>query len=367
MQNNCPTKVIFEDNYNLEFFDELKLLGKKSLIVTGKNSAIKSGALCNSFFDFLKKYNIDYYIFNEIFENPDFDICLKGKELFLANNCDFVIAIGGGSAIDAGKLISILAYNNFNENTQFNLLSTAKAYPIVAIPTTSGTGSEVTPFTVLTMTEENGDKIKKGIKNINIYPSLSFLNYTFTYSLNEQVTRDTAIDALSHLLEGLYSKYFNEYFQPMTYESIQLIYQNLDKCLSNPNNPEYRKYLMHAAYVGGLVISESGTTLQHSIGYPLTTEFGCSHGLANGLVMKQIYYLYKPFIENRFENLLNYLKINIDDFFKWLDSFNMKFDGKIDDSFLNKRVPEVMNSRNMDNNPSIFTENDIINIYKSLK
>jgi len=365
-----PTKIYFEDNVLSKHQKEFPLYGKRAFIVTGKNSAIKSGVLAD-LLPILERENISWYIFDEIIENPELSIISKGKTVFLDSKCDFIIAVGGGSAIDGGKAISIISANNLEEYNLYDTNKHVKAYPIIAIPTTSGTGSEVTQYSVITNTKTGK---KAGFGTELAFPKVSFLDPKYTLSLSEVITRDTTIDALSHLLEGLYSTKFNEFLLPFIYNGVKLIIKNLKPCLISIESGnqslkdilEYRKALMLASNYGGIVIAHTSTTLQHSIGYPLTTVYGVSHGLANGLVMKIIMDLYEPHISNRIDNLFSYLSIKKSDFFTWLDSLNMKFTYKITDDFINERIEEVMNSRNMALNPCIINKKDIINIYKSI-
>jgi alcohol dehydrogenase len=311
----------------------------------------------------LLENNIKYTIFNDIMENPETAVVDKGCKVLIENDCDFVIAIGGGSPLDAAKAISLQSASEITINEIYDTTKHKKAFPIIAIPTTSGTGSEVTPYSVL---NDSNTNIKAGFGSELIFPKIAFLDPKYTISLNKTITRDTTIDALSHLLEGIYSNKHNTYLLPIVLHGIRLIYKNLIPCLDNPADIECRKNIMLASNYGGIVIAHSSTTLQHSIGYPLTTEFGVSHGLANGLVMKKIMDLYEPHLHNRLDTLFDFLKISKKQFFCWLDSLEMKFIGKIDEDFISKRVPEVMRSRNMALNPLTVNEKQIIEIYSSI-
>lgn len=150
-----PTKMIFGENVVQQAGDSLAL-GTKALIVTGRSSARLSGALD----DVLKVLPGEYVIFDEVENNPTVDTCIKGGELAKAENCDYVIAIGGGSPLDAAKVMAVLAVNQKHPLELYTSGWDKKALPIVAIPTTAGTGSEVTPYAVLTLEEE---QTKKGL------------------------------------------------------------------------------------------------------------------------------------------------------------------------------------------------------------
>ena len=362
MNFHIPTKVYFEDNVLDKNGHEIVKYGKKALIVTGKKSAEKSGVI-NDLLPVLEKHTIKYAVYSEIMENPDILIIEKGKEVLLSQNCDFIIAIGGGSPMDAGKAISIMGANNLSLDSLYDPSKHIIAFPIIAIPTTSGTGSEVTQYSVLNNHITNS---KAGFGSELMFPKIAFLDAKYTLSLSKTVTRDTAIDALSHLLEGLYSNKYNEYLLPFIYKGIALIYNTLSKSLDDLDDLFYRKSLMLAANYGGIVIAHTSTTLQHSIGYPLTTVYGLSHGLANGVVMKEIMDLYEPHIKDKLHGLFDYLKIDKLDFFSWLDSFEMTFKHKITEEFLQTRIPEVMKSRNMALNPCSISEKEIEDIYRRL-
>lgn len=360
---NIPTEIIFGRKCIQEKGDRIRCFGKKALIVTGKRSAKLSGAL-NDILMILADQSKEYVIFDDVTENPEIDIINRGITQCLFHNCDFVIAIGGGSPLDAAKAIALGAASQISGLELFIPGKHLKALPLIAVPTTSGTGSEVTQYSVLT---DEVNKKKAGFGSSLIYPKVSFLDPTYTLSLSVQSTRDTAIDALSHLLEGLYSKLRNPLIYPFIYEGVKLIWQNLENCLNNPLEYSLRSHLMQASLYGGLVIAQSGTTMQHSIGYPLTSNFGISHGLANGLVMKSIMELYYPSIKDEVDNLLSYLGIGMSEFFNWLESLELKTEVKLTDDFIEEKIEEVLNSRNMVNNPIDITSTQIRQIYYQLK
>ncbi|MEA1973256.1 MAG: iron-containing alcohol dehydrogenase, partial [Candidatus Cloacimonadota bacterium] len=305
-----PTEVFFGENSLEKHFEKLDRLGKRAFLVTGKSSAIKSGVL-DDLIPLLKKHKIDYEIFSEIMENPELKTIHIAKEIVQKFNPDFIIGIGGGSPIDAAKAISVCAANNFVTDEFYSSKNIKTAIPIVAIPTTSGTGTEVTPYSVVTNTETMK---KAGFGNPLIFPKISILDPKYTVSLPEKNTRDTAIDALSHLLEGIYSNKRNVITYPMIFEGIKLIIENLEISLKKPHDINSRRNLMLGSMYGGIVIAQSSTTLQHSIGYPVTTELGITHGNANGMVMEYIMELFYNDVKNDIDNLFEFLQITKQDF-----------------------------------------------------
>lgn len=357
-----PVDIYFGAHCIQENGEHITSIGQKAFIVTGAHSAKASGAEAD-ILDLLKRMGKDYYIYSEVKENPELEIIDKGISLFLYNECDFVIGIGGGSPLDAAKAIALGAANNITGLDLYDVNFHQQCYPIIAIPTTSGTGSEVTQYSVLTNKHEQK---KAGFTSPMIFPIVAFLDPRYTLSVSKTVTRDTALDALSHLLEGLYSVKRNRLLFPIIFEGIHLIMKHLPACLDDLSSYEHREALMRASLYGGMVIAHAGTTLQHSIGYPLTSNYGLSHGLANAVVMKDIMKLYAPAIQSELTQLFHYLQIEVTDFYLWLDKLEIQQNLELDDEWIEKKVLEIIQSRNMVNNPFIVEVDQIKQILKSI-
>jgi alcohol dehydrogenase len=359
----CPTRIIFADNAMQKAKEYIASFGKRALIVTGKNSAKQSGALSDTI-SVLREADISYVLFNRIAENPTLDIVMEGKSAFLQNNCDFVIGIGGGSPVDSAKAISLAAANSLNRDEMYNTSVFKKAYSILAIPLTAGTGTEVTQYSVLS---DPLTKKKAGFGCDLAFPTLAVLDPKYTLTLPPKVTLHTALDALSHLLEGLYSNQRSPIVYPFIYKGIASIMKFLPIVLSEPENYLAREELMRDALYGGMVIAQGSTTLQHSIGYPLTSFYGIPHGLANAMVMEDIMELYYPAVQQELDDLFSYLQISKDDFYTWLKS--LPFERKIDfnEDFIDKAIPQIMSSRNMALNPLPVTEQQVRTLLENLR
>lgn len=193
-----PTRVFFGQGVVRENAKELSLLGSKALIVTGKGgSSSRNGALADVQAA-LEKAGVAWDLFDQIEANPDVEVIRKGSAIAASAKADFVIGIGGGSAMDAAKAIAI---TNVGELSNSDLL--ARKYedvlPIVAVATTAGTGAEVTSASILTVHEE---QTKKNIGGPKLMPKLAFLDPSYTHNLAWQLTADHAVDAFSHALES---------------------------------------------------------------------------------------------------------------------------------------------------------------------
>ena len=358
-----PTRIFFADNALARAEAHLICLGKKAMIVTGKSSALKSGAQ-DAVTALLAKASIPWHVFDEVGENPSLDMIVRGISAFALNDCDFLIAIGGGSPIDAAKAISLVAANKIDITDIYNTSLYKKKIPLAAIPTTSGSGTEATPFAVLT---DPVSGKKAGFGSELAFPDLSILEPAFTLSLSHRVTLNTGIDALSHLLEGIYSNKRNPLMYPIIFNGVRTIYENLPRLLADLSDLDARTHLMRASLYGGMVIAHASTTLQHSIGYPLTTVYGVPHGLANGIVMRSIMELYYPAVQKELDALFSSMGISRDQFYNWLEALSISIDIRISDGFINERIPEVLASRNMANNPFEISAEEIRSIYRQLQ
>jgi len=359
----CPTRIIFARNAVQKAKSHIASWGKRALLVTGKNSAKQSGAL-SDILSVLTESGISYFLFDRVTENPSLDIVMEGKSAFGQNECDFVLGIGGGSPIDAAKAISLAAANSLGRDELYNTSAFKKAYPVLAIPLTSGTGTEVTQYSVLS---DPLTKKKAGFGSDLAFPVLAVLDPQYTITLPPKVTLHTALDALSHLLEGLYSKQRSPVVYPFIYKGIASIMKFLPMVLTQPENYLAREELMRDALYGGMVIAQGSTTLQHSIGYPLTSFYNLPHGLANAMVMEDIMELFYPAVHQELDDLFSYLQISKEDFFAWLHS--LSFERKIDlsDDFIDKAIPQITGSRNMALNPLPVNEKQIRAILANLK
>jgi len=286
MNNNfiyhIPTKIIFEnDAISKYLFQELNN-PHNVFIVTGKSSGRKSGAL-GDVEKVLSEKNIAYYLFDKITANPSVEEVLAGAREAHKSNSDLIIAIGGGSPLDAAKAIAFLTHNHYKGDEIFTKEPTEKIIPIIAVPTTAGTGSEVTPYAIIT---DSSIKNKRNLSHKNLFPQCAILDPKYTESLPYHVTVNTAVDALSHAVEGFLSNRANQMSSLTALQAIETLSTGL-KALSKDDTIDLktRGSLLMGSMLGGLVIAQSGTTALHAMGYPLTYYRNIDHGLANGLLM----------------------------------------------------------------------------------
>ena len=251
-----------------------KLSPKNIFLVTGKGSFSKSGA--SSFIESaLNGFNYTHYYDFE--ENPKYEDVVSGVSLFLKNNFDLVVAIGGGSVIDMAKLINIFSANPQNEYLNIindNSLIVNKGKTLIAIPTTSGTGCEATHFAVV-----YHHKVKYSVSHEFILPEVVGLNFNFAVTQPKYLSACTGLDALSQAIESYWSVNSTSESKKYATEAILLLMGSLENRVLKPND-ENIKAVSLGAYLAGKAINISKTTTPHAISYTFTSYFSIPHGHA---------------------------------------------------------------------------------------
>jgi alcohol dehydrogenase class IV len=274
-----PTLVYFEDDCIKKHQEELAGFGAACLIVTGKHGSRINGSL-DDLIKVLDYNRTTYYIFDEVEENPSLQTVDKAYLQYKDKKIDFVIGLGGGSPMDAGKAVAVMLYHHFDDI--YKLLekdADHKHLPFVAIPTTCGTGSEVTAAAVVTNDKR---KTKQSI-GYRVYPELSLVDSKYLYSLPDQVLINSSIDALAHLIESYISSRATDFSNMLALEGLRVWGLNKENLL-NPERLTKRDYenLMLASVYGGMAIAHCGTSLPHGFSYTLTYNLDIPHGNAVG-------------------------------------------------------------------------------------
>lgn len=267
---------------------ELAKLGGSCLIVTDKTAARVSGAL-QDVTDTLDANGQKWLLYDDISQNPKLTDCMAAAQQAIEGGAEFILGIGGGSALDAAKCIAVLAANPGMTQAQLYAFDWAKRpLRIVAVGTTAGTGSEVTKVSVIT----TPDGRKKSFHHEAIFPTLSLGDPTYTVSLPPLVTRATAVDVLAHCAESFFSRSANHISQCYAVEGIRLLLPVFRAMAENGcEKLDYaaREQLYCASIYGGLAINVTGTCFPHTMGYLLTEAFGIPHGTACAVFQKDFY------------------------------------------------------------------------------
>lgn len=273
-----PARVIGGEGVVLEQSALLSRLGKKCVIVTGGTGAVKSGALAD-LQAALDKEKIEYTVYNKIGENPLVTSCREAGLVAAEFGADFLVGIGGGSALDAVKAAAVFAANpELGAEEVYAMNYKNEPLPTVGIGTTSGTGSEISAVSVLT----DAKGVKRSIKGDFGYFNLVFADWRYTSSCPMSVTVSTALDAFMHAAEGWLGPKCNEPATAFAAECLPKIYHYLKKFLADGTLPddEGRKVLYHASLSAGFTLNYCGTLFPHPVGYILTEHYGIPHGRA---------------------------------------------------------------------------------------
>lgn len=272
---NLPVNIVFGCGKVNEVGELTKPYGKKALIVTGKSSAKKSG-LYDKVNNALKNVGLETVLFDKVTQNPLTTTANEGAEFAKANNCDVVVAIGGGSIMDCAKAIAFLSVNDGDINDYiYNKLKSDKALPLVLIPTTCGTGSEGNGFAVLT-NPDNGDK--KSLRCNAIVAKVSIVDPECMMTMPKKVLASVGFDALCHSIEAYTSKIAQPFTDALSIYAISLIADNLVDVYKGKAGKDAWEKITLASTIGGMVINTAGVTLAHGMEHPASGLKDIVHG-----------------------------------------------------------------------------------------
>lgn len=273
-------------------------------VVIGRGSVRKSGLL-DRLLAALRKQDLHVDLLEGVEENPSWQTCLRGRDHLLQQGTELVIALGGGSVLDAAKAMALAARN---AGSLAELIE-RKNYlrdplPLVAIPTTAGTGSEVTPYCIIT-DEHARDKLN--LHTPHSYPGVAILDPVCTLSMPETLAVGTGMDALSHAVEGYLSRRASTESDGLALESIEMIGKYLVPSIRQPRNLELHEKMLLAATKAGVVIAQTGTILLHALSYRLTLDHGVHHGLANAILLHPFLGVTQKYQSRRVQKILDAL------------------------------------------------------------
>ncbi|MBU1012405.1 MAG: iron-containing alcohol dehydrogenase [Bacteroidetes bacterium] len=281
MQNfsfHIPTKIIFGTG-NISMLPlEIPDSTTSILIVTDQNLHRNTGII-NHIRMLLSNYNV--FVFDQIEENPSIESVDIGADFAKKHFIDLILGIGGGSSMDAAKGIALTVTNDVRFESFLNgEVPINQPLPFICIPTTSGTGSEVTPFAVFT---DKVDESKKGYSHPSIFPLISVIDPELTYSMPESVRINTGLDVLAHASEAYLSLDSNMLNDQIALESVRLVISNLP--LAVKGNLSAINLMAYASVLAGIAITHASTILPHIMGYPLTVFHQIPHGKASILTL----------------------------------------------------------------------------------
>ena len=277
---------IFYGNGALEKLSELQ--GRKAALVTGGSSMRRFGFLDRAA-ELLKAGGMDSIVIDGVEPNPSVATVLKGAKAMQAFQPDWIVAIGGGSAIDAAKVMwcfyehPSLSFADIIEPGSMPALRTKARF--VAIPSTSGTASEITAFSVITDTENH---IKYPIVAADMVPDIAILDPALPALMPPSVTANTGMDVMAHAVEALASTAATSFTDPYALEAIRLVLDNLAAAYAEPGDMVARANMHNASALAGMAFTNASLGLIHSLAHKIGGEFGVTHGLANAILLPYV-------------------------------------------------------------------------------
>uniref|UniRef100_A0A7C3SLM0 Iron-containing alcohol dehydrogenase n=1 Tax=Thermofilum pendens TaxID=2269 RepID=A0A7C3SLM0_THEPE len=299
-----PTRVIFSRGALSELGRLSEGLGKRALIVTGRRFAVEHGYL-ELMRKLLEEKGVEAHAFPQVEPNPTLGTVRRCVEEAERASVDFFIAFGGGSAIDVAKAANVVySLGGSVEDYLYPKTVESTLRPLVAIPTTHGTGSEVTRYSVLV---DEKTRMKVTVSGSALYPTLAILDPQVLAHLPRDQAAATGLDALSHAVEAFFSKRANPLSDMLALEATRIILENLP-CAAE-GVLECREWMLYASMLAGYAINFTGTNVGHGLGYPLTTRLNLPHGLANAMILPGAALYYEALVPERARRFMSSLNL----------------------------------------------------------
>lgn len=277
-----PNHTVVGTNVLGEAAPLLKKMGNKAFIVTGRHVAVSD--MMKQLTALLDENGIGYVIFDGITGEPTDTMIENGVEMLKSSGCDFIIGIGGGSPLDSAKAIAAMTVNEGSIADYNGKEITGEILPLVAIPTTAGTGSEATKFTVITDSEKG---IKMLLKGDVLVPKLAIVDSSFTVGAPKSVTSATGLDALTHAVEAYTSRKAFSMTDTLAVSAVKRIMKYLPIAYREPDNSLAREQMSIAALEAGICINNSSVTIVHGMSRPIGALFHVPHGMSNAMLLKE--------------------------------------------------------------------------------
>ena len=373
---NYPTTMWVGENRIKDIGLACKKLNiKKPLLVT--DSGLANSEIVKKTLEKLNNENIITEIYSNVTGNPTGTNVNEGVIYYKKKNCDGVIAFGGGSGLDVGKAVAFMSGQTLpiwdfeDVGNNWTKANSDKIAPIIAVPTTAGTGSETGRASVI-LNEETG--VKNIIFHPKFLPSIVILDPLLTVGLPSQITAATGMDALAHNLEAYCAPGFHPMADGIALEGMKLIKKWLLEAVNNGSNVEARMNMLTAASMGSTAF-QKGLGAIHSLSHPVNALNNIHHGLSNAIFMPYVLTFNKEAIENKIIKVCEYLEIeekSFDGFLKWILDLRKKLNIphklseviKEEDLELDRLTKMALNDPSTGGNPKKLTEKDMKILYQ---
>ena len=264
---------------------ELRKLGARKVLIVTDEILRELGTLTRIVYS-LKAENLEYEIYDKLPTEPTVDFVRDGTRIFKESGCNFILAVGGGTPIDTAKAISVMVTNKGSVEHYLGANKVEiQGIPLATIPTTAGTGSEVTIFTIITDVKTN---VKMLIASPHLMPRLAIIDPLLTITMPKGITAATGLDALTHAIEAYVSRKAQLMTDTFALSAIKLLAQNLLKAWSNGSDLEAREKTMLGSYQAGLAFGNASVALVHGMSRPIGAYFHVPHGVSNAALLAQV-------------------------------------------------------------------------------
>lgn len=277
-----PRHIFTGRNALAESMPALRGCGSRALLVTGPH--VGKSPMMDTLKKNLELAGIRYAVFDGITGEPTIRMIADGADVYRKSACDFVIGLGGGSPLDAAKAISYMCVSTGKLSDYRGQVPEKEIPPVAAIPTTAGTGSEVTKFTIITDEEQN---VKMLLKGDCLIPKIAVADPAFTVDMPKSVTAATGLDALTHAVEAYTSARATPLTDALAISAVKRIMKNLPAAYSRGCDAKAREEMSIAALEAGICINNSSVTIVHGMSRPIGALFHVTHGLSNAMLLKE--------------------------------------------------------------------------------
>ena len=278
-------RLIFGKGALKELPEAVRRIGAGKAFVVTDPGLVKAG-IAEKLLGILSEADISYALYDKVEPDPRIETVLDCHEAARFSQCEVLIGLGGGSALDIAKVTAVLLGNSGALQDYFGIDNIPKrGLPTLMIPTTAGTGSEVTPIAVLS---DKQAQLKKGIVSDHLYADVALIDPELAVTLPPQVTAYTGVDALTHAIEAYTNKFAHPFIDTFALAAVQLIGRYLKRAVLQGSDLEARYHMAMASLYGGMCLGSVNTAAVHAMAYPLGGTFDVPHGMANALLLPYV-------------------------------------------------------------------------------
>lgn len=373
-----PTKIVFGRGSAARAGEETAALGATRVLIT-TDSGVQKAGLLPAVVESLERAGIKAVVYDKVVADSGVDIVAEATELAKENRCDLIMGIGGGSSLDTAKAVALMVNNTGSIMDYVGMDKFQNdPLPVAAIPTTAGTGSEVTVWAVI---NDRKNIVKTGIGSVKLMPRVAICDPELTISLPPRATAATGMDALTHAIESYVNTATQPISEALAERAIKLISDNLRIAVANGENMEAREGMLMGSLIAALAFNETRLGVAHAISQPLAAYCPVPHGVANAILLPNVMEFNLIGNPGKFARIAEFMgepvqglslmdaaRKSVDGVRKLMTDINIPFHfqevTKIDETMLPKIAEDSMPSGNNLVNPHRPTMNDLIEICK---